>query len=144
MYVKTAQPFYYPGNTVYGKIYIRTLVPMNPSFLEIYVKGKEKAHFKYDEHITHRDGEGNTRTEVVHRWDYVSKKILQFKGNCFSFQGPLAPGDYTIPFEFTLPQNIPASMLFEKRNAPDEPFVKIKYTVQAILNMQDRSVLKYK
>lgn len=120
------------------------MVPMNPSFLEIYVKGKEKASFKYRDTITHRDGDGGTRTEHIDRWEYVSKKILQFKGNCFTFQGALAPGDYTIPFEFKLPNNVPASMLFENRQNHNEPVVKIKYTIQAILNMQDRSVLKYK
>ena len=85
---------------------------MNPRNLDIFVKGKEKASFKYRETIHHRDNEGNTRTEHVDRWEYMSKKIMEFKGNCFTFQGPLAPGDYTIPFEFVLPPSIPSSILF--------------------------------
>jgi hypothetical protein len=28
LYVKTDRPYYYPGNSVLGKIYIRTMVPM--------------------------------------------------------------------------------------------------------------------
>ena len=63
LYVKTDKPFYYPGDTVYGKIYIRTEVPMSPRNLDIYVKGKEKASFRYTETVHHRDGDGNTRTE---------------------------------------------------------------------------------
>lgn len=50
LYVKTDQPYYYKGNTVYGKIYIRTEVPMNANVLEIDIKGKEKASFRY---VTH-------------------------------------------------------------------------------------------
>lgn len=33
LYVKTDKPFYHKGETVYGKIYIRTEVPMNASHL---------------------------------------------------------------------------------------------------------------
>ena len=60
IFVKTDRPYYYPGNTVYGKIYIRTDVPMEPSHIDIYVKGKEKAHFMEDEHYTRRDADGTT------------------------------------------------------------------------------------
>ena len=76
LFVKTAAPFYYPGQTVYGKIYIRAEVPMNPADLEIFVKGKEKAKFKYHE------GHGKERnTERA----YISKKLIEFRGKCFTF-----------------------------------------------------------
>jgi hypothetical protein len=45
IYVKLDRPYYYPGNKVYGKIYIRTEVPLEPSHIEIYVKGKEKCGY---------------------------------------------------------------------------------------------------
>ena len=77
LYVKTAQPFYYPGQTVYGKIYIRAMVPMKPRNLEIYVKGKEKASYEYSD----SDSKGNSSTKTA----YFSRKILEFKGNCFTF-----------------------------------------------------------
>lgn len=48
MYIKTDREFYYPGNTVFGKIYIR----INPDYygfdashLEIRIKGYEKTKF---------------------------------------------------------------------------------------------------
>ena len=85
LYVKTAQPFYYPGQTVYGKVYIRTMVPMKPRNLDIFVKGKEKASFKYRDTVHHRDADGNTRTEHIDRWEYLSRKLVHFKGNCFTF-----------------------------------------------------------
>ena len=49
LYVKTDKPFYYAKDTVYGKIYIRTAVPLDAKKLEIKVKGKEKASFWRDE-----------------------------------------------------------------------------------------------
>ena len=95
LFVKTDKPFYYPNNIVYGKIYIRAEAPLQPKDIEIQVKGKEETDMKY----------------------YTfTKDHIKFKATCFSFPlnyGPLNPGDYIIPFEFKLPDNIPASMLFE-------------------------------
>ena len=45
LYVKTDRPYYYPGNTVMGKIYIRVEIPMSAKELTIKIKGKEKASF---------------------------------------------------------------------------------------------------
>ena len=57
--MKTDRPYYYPGNVVLGKIYIRTDVPMSPANLEIRVRGKEKASFLRRE--TYHTGEGENR-----------------------------------------------------------------------------------
>jgi hypothetical protein len=45
IFIKSDQEFYYPGNMVTGKIYIRADRPIDAEFLEIKVKGKEKASF---------------------------------------------------------------------------------------------------
>ena len=63
LYVKTDRPYYYPGNEVFGKIYIRTFVPMDPSHMEIKVKGKEKASYKRFEQHTRTDADGTTHNE---------------------------------------------------------------------------------
>lgn len=43
LYVKTDRAFYYKGDVVYGKIYIRCMREMPANYLEIDVKAKEKA-----------------------------------------------------------------------------------------------------
>ena len=144
IYVKTDRPYYYPGNTVYGKIYIRTQTYMEPQHIEIYVKGKEKASFYEFENHERRDADGTVHRERRRHHRYYSRKIMHFKGVCFTFQGPLNPGDYTIPFEFTLPANMPSSIIYENRNREDHPWCKVKYTAQAILVMRNNTTLKYK
>lgn len=145
IFIKTDRPYYYPGNKVFGKIYIRAEVPMEPSHMEIYVKGKEKCSFVEEETHTRRDADGTEHRETTRHTRYYSKKILHFKGTCFTFQGPLNPGDYTVPFEFTLPSTIPASIIFDGSNrSRDEPWCKVKYTAQAILVTRDKKVIKYK
>ena len=45
LYVKTDKPFYYPGNPVYGKIYLRVEKAIDADRMEIKVNGMEKASF---------------------------------------------------------------------------------------------------
>lgn len=144
LYVKTDRPYYYPGNKILGKIYIRTMVPMNAKQVEIKVKGKEHASYWRTETHTHRNNDGSTRTETRHVKERFKRKILEFKAPCFTFQGPLNPGDYTIPFEFTLPANIPSSMMYKNPNHRDKPSAKIKYSIRAVVDTHDKKVLKYK
>ncbi len=69
---------------------------------------------------------------------------MEFRAVCFTFQGPLNPGDYTIPFEFTLPNNLPSSIMFKNKFHRDKPSAKVKYNIKAIINTYDKRFLKYK
>ena len=140
IYVKTDKPFYYPGSKVYGKIYIRTEVALDASFLEIKVKGKEKASFVRTE--TYQDGD---QSRTRHIKEKLHRKILEFKGTCFTFQQPyLNPGDYTIPFEFDLPAHLPASIAYHNRGHHAKPKAFLKYTVLATIHTHQHKKMKYK
>lgn len=85
LYVKTNQPYYYPGNTVYGKIYLRITAPqMSAHSMEIKVKGKELATFRYKKR--YKDGD-KWKTKTVHQ--RVKKLIFKFIGTALTFEGPL-------------------------------------------------------
>jgi len=84
LYVKTDRPYYYPGNVVYGKIYIRTSVPMQAKHIEIKVKGKEKASYRRIEHHEHRVGD-EVRREKREIKERFRRVIMDFKGVCFTF-----------------------------------------------------------
>ena len=45
LYVRTDRPYYYPGNTVNGKIYIRAERKLSVSDLEVHIRGKERTVF---------------------------------------------------------------------------------------------------
>lgn len=116
------------------------------------VKGKEKVYF-YSEIIDEDTGLADPYDKKY--WVYENIHII-FKAVCFRFPwnyGPLNPGDYIIPFEFNLPDNIPASMNFEYGGTDDglkmdptnrtkynlvEPNCEVKYSIKAFLNFIDR------
>lgn len=55
LYVKTDRPYYYPGNKVFGKIYIRTMQTLLARDVHIKVTGKEKASYMKAHHETIED-----------------------------------------------------------------------------------------
>ena len=53
--LQTEFPFYEPGNTVNGKIFIQLPAAVQTSHIELEIKGKEKA--KFIRHWTTQEGE---------------------------------------------------------------------------------------
>ena len=60
LYIKTDKQFYYPGDKVYGKVYIRTDRLLDATHLDLRVKGKEKASFYYS------DGDDREKKKLSH------------------------------------------------------------------------------
>ena len=56
----------------------------------------------------------------------------------------LQPGDYDLNFEFTLPEDLPATILFKEKKHRDKPKAKLLHTVKAILHTQDQKQMMYK
>jgi hypothetical protein len=104
---------------------------MAASALEIQIKGKEKASYWFD------TDNGRRKAKFHH-------KILDFKGTAFQFHETLGPGDYTIPFDFMLPDHIPASIYFKAHHSHDKPKSVVKYTIKGILHGNDGRDLAYK
>jgi len=79
LFVKTDKTFYYKGDTVYGKIYIRCNRQMQANFLELDIKAKEKAsHWDW---VVRDDGFGNEISEQIKV--RFGEKFFEFKQNCF-------------------------------------------------------------
>jgi len=54
------------------------------------------------------------------------------------------PGDYTIPFEFDLQNQLPASIMWARKDHHDKPKANVKYSVKARLLTHSKQYLKYK
>mgnify|MGYP000956821988 CR=1 FL=1 len=80
LYVKTDQPYYYPGNNVLGKIYLRLEEPMQAASMNIKVSGREVGQFIYtvyiDEEYKDREGNRKIRKRPESRTAYFNKCLL--------------------------------------------------------------------
>jgi len=108
---------------------------MHGKDIDIRVTGDEKTSFWYT------SGSGKRRRR---RKSVTERKLIDFSGKCYTFQGPLAPGDYTLDFEIVLPPHLPASIWYKNYNNHDKPKAKILYHIHAVLETQSKEVMTYK
>jgi hypothetical protein len=136
MSIKCDREYYYPGNKVIGKIYIRVLpgVSLPAKNLILRMKAYEQCEF-----TTH---DGKKKQQKINKAKNV---FIDLKLNCFEFPEALGPGDYTFPFDMILPSHgCPASIEFSDFSSRAKPLARVKYTLKAIIETNDNRVLKYK
>lgn len=98
--VKTEKVAYLAGETVKGNVYLLVNAPTSATGVFLRVKGAE--HVWFTERRTGRDAEDKERTyqDEVSFFN-VTMPLLTAQG------GTLQPGQYQIPFTFTLPYSLP-------------------------------------
>ena len=135
--LQTAKPFYYPGEVVTGTVYLRATAPIDVTHIDLEVKGGEKASF--EERVRRNDEWHDEKRKT-------KKTLLHFHHPCFTFAVPtLAPGDYAIPFSFTLPAHVPSSLYYKNKHIQAKPKAKVKYHIRATLKgHNNHTQMKYK
>ena len=147
MYVQLDRAFYFPGDTVYGKVFINNLLPTRCERVKLEVEGKEKAEWTryWTEYETHtrrveRDGEwiDEDYQVAVERHEHLKKKHV-----AMDFEVPLmdmAPLDYTIQvanyeasFSFKLPNKVGASLHYEDDSVREKPEAKVEHKMKISL-----------
>lgn len=121
--------YYEPGDLITGNIYLRC----DAKQLNLKIKGKEIGFWL--EHHTKRIEVGEHSGDHHYTIPRLSKTmIFQSASPCFIFppQG-LIPGDFVIPFQFKLPQDLPASLYYRDPSNHFTPLAKIRYSVKAYI-----------
>lgn len=143
LFIKTENPYFYPGNLVQGKIHVRITSQMNATGLDMNINGMEIA--KFIRRVRKSTGSGKNRkhkTVIYH--ERYTKPQMNYSARVFTFAEPLMPGDYEFTFEFTLPPVLPASIIYHNMGHHDRPEADIQYWIEATIENQDQSCLYYK
>lgn len=118
-------PVAYTGSTVSGHISADVQQEIKGSSLSVEFYGKEKTCVRY----TTRSND-KTRTHYAHgerNLIRISLRVDQLQD--FIQDGSVQPGRYVLPFQFSLPSDLPTS--FEHSSGSE--YAKIQYKVKAIL-----------
>lgn len=133
LYVQTDSPYYQPGATVSGFVFLNLLKPYPGEDIKLKIKGLEKTCI-----IGHKEEEFydpvrgvNIRSQKEH---VTSDAAVCFNQSTKIFDfGPrelLEPGQYTFPFSFRLPLHIPGTFHHVEHNLR----ASITYTAEAFLS----------
>lgn len=138
------KPYYYPGDLVRGHIYLNMASSFDTKGLELTVKVKEFAQYY--------ETESKTTTETKRVYDDLTKEYKDisipktefvkvakkddktlFKNKAMiatMMNNVLIMGQYSYPFQFTLPHHLPGS--FEYYSEDAEAYIKYKINAKAL------------
>lgn len=144
MSVQLDRAFYYPGDTVNGRVFITVTAPFGCQTMTLSAEGKEKCewerYYYVTEHRTRRVmRDGHWRTEVYtvrvekHKPEKKKKVAMDFKVPLMDLSSvgyQLQPGNYTATFAFQLPRKISSSFKFENKHVREKPEAKIEHKIK--------------
>jgi hypothetical protein len=130
IYLQTEKSYFVAGELISGNIYLNLSSGYPASSIEIEVKGNERCKWVTRENKEIREGE-NVRHEMMDVKHKNEHKIIVFKVPVYYFPGGMAPaGQYSFPFSFALPANIPATLFY---CGFDKSVASIKYKISAVM-----------
>lgn len=74
----------------------------------------------------------------------ASRRLLDYKQNCYEFKEDIQPGDYAFNFEFQLPHDLPASIYYLNKDHNQKPKAKVRYSIKASILTEDKRAIAYK
>ncbi|CDW76035.1 UNKNOWN [Stylonychia lemnae] len=144
--LQTDKPHYHPGDIVSGKIFIRCMRPVDAKQIDIEIQGKEKGSWMDIEYIEIIDSEGLRRLQKKDIKRKYRRNIIDHSGILFKFppQG-MIPGDFVIPFQFQLPQGVPATIFIKQEKHSKKLKGFIKYYIRgSLITVKDIPEMGYK
>ena len=129
IYIHLPKHTYCPGEIVSGTIHVSLNQHFSPCILILKLSGKERTHW------IERRGEGGgyyfgkPGGEEINLHFIGHITIINTSFQLMALENPLQPGGFSVPFSFTLPQNLPGSFSLD---IPDTD-AEIRYDLTAKL-----------
>jgi len=130
IFIQPDFPYSISGESTIGKIYIDLGQPFPAVSLDIEVKGEEKC--KWTESKTRTvTRDGKTETESYYVYHHAHRSVIHQRFTIYTFnEGVALPGQYTFPFNISIPYGCPSSAFF---SGSDSAVASIKYSIKAVL-----------
>ncbi|XXQ39395.1 Arrestin C-terminal-like domain-containing protein [Plasmodiophora brassicae] len=137
IFVRTDRPSYVGGQNVTGTVYLNVKTPITTDGVYLRVQGVEEVSFNENKtrDTGRKDDYGQPIKETYVHKDRNQYMFFQTRVPVYFVSGALNPGQYSIPFTFTLPSDLPGSFYEEtqdKRSDQDGYYrAAVSYTVAA-------------
>lgn len=125
---------YQIGAEVVGMIHMSLTTDISRSTLYLCFVGKEKTKWVESRRVSHRDFDGKVHntTEFI---DHSGKLyICKYSFPIIAWDAGISQGNYSMPFSFRLPDNVPGSFNYEKGSNLASISYKIKMKLVGVSN----------
>ena len=140
IFIQLERPSWCLKEEVTGMIHLSIKSPESSSKLILIFKGKEKTEWTETRTETSKDSEGNESDTTVTDYFKGKTSVIRISPEIFTWDDGLKAGDYSIPFAFTLPDQLPGTFKYSK----DSVKAEIIYTFQVILQCNSQNLTKGK
>lgn len=113
--------FYYPGENITGLVTVSLRERIKFRELAVTFIGKSFASYSRD------SGNHRSCTSSVHKGEYFKEDLMLVSALSPSNDNVLDPGEFSFPFNFQLPNNIPPTFTFHKWG--DRAYIKYKMKI---------------
>lgn len=131
---------YFSGQEITGMIHISIKSALDSSTLYLRFCGKEKTAWTETRTETTTDAEGKSTSTTVTDYYGGKSKICNFSKAIYVWHNMLLPGQYSLPFSFTIPDNIPSSFHYNRGSTQ----AHISYSVRGLIQSMSNSRIKGK
>ena len=144
LFIQTDKSTYFGGDTVTGKVYLNLLMPFQGNQLFLKLRGKEFCAFTQTQQQSYTENENGVQVTKQRDVDVPydeTRDIIKLKVPMYTWP-VLLPGQYTIPFAFMLPNDLPSSFHQEGHKHVGD----ISYVLSAMLApfTKGQTKLKYR
>lgn len=126
----------FTGQEITGMIHLNVKLALEPCTLYLRFFGKEKTAWTETRTETSTDSDGNSTSNTVTDYFNGKLKICNFAKAIYSWPTTLLPGQYSLPFCFILPENIPSSFHYKSGSTEADIVYRIQGFVQSISNQK--------
>ncbi|OMJ68275.1 hypothetical protein SteCoe_34328 [Stentor coeruleus] len=140
MAVQLENSSYQTGAEVVGMIHISLTASISPSTLYLCFVGKEKTKWVEARTVSHTGPDG--KIQHTTEYDHHSGKhyVCKYSFPIMKWDGGINQGNYSMPFSFRLPDNVPGSFNYEK----DSNLASISYKIRMKLVGTSNELVKGK
>jgi len=112
IYVQTNKPSYVAGEAVSGTVFLNIVQPVVSKGIFLKVKGYERTRWEQKKTRMVEEGLNDDGSAKLVQQEYIEEHKGErhfFKVRCplYAFGGPMVPGQWSFPFAFNLPEDLP-------------------------------------
>jgi hypothetical protein len=136
IFLQTALPNYVTGQVVQGNIYLNMLGQFQSQGIFLTLKGFESVWWTERRSRQVQEGD-NFRTEYYNVQFGERRQFFNSRMLVYNFQGTIFPGQYTFPFQFQLPPNLPGNFCEALRRGEEMNYsAQVCYVLEAEADAQ--------
>eukprot|EP00753_Platysulcus_tardus_P010517 PLAT2790.1.p2 GENE.PLAT2790.1~~PLAT2790.1.p2 ORF type:complete len:375 (-),score=167.53 PLAT2790.1:123-1205(-) len=136
VYVHTDKPTYVAGEEISGTVSLNVVTPLESKGVFLKIRGCESTFWQEKRERQVVDGVDDAGMDIVRTETFYEERrglhsFFRVRVPVYPVRGMCEPGQYSFPFKFMLPRDLPGSFYEHGRRWETEYDARVRYTLKA-------------